>query len=291
MPSFLITGCSSGIGLEMARQLAARGEKVFATCRAKGSSKTGVDLLSQLSGDITVLEGIDVASDEVGAKLTAALGGVKLGARKRSPPPSAPLIPFRVSGSFRASEHPAVARSLPRSSPSDVVVHNAGSAHGTEGPALDKIFDEQKLDTITMDRMRAAFEVNTLGPLRVQQAVLPLMTEGGKVAVISTGIGSIGDNGSGGRYAYRTSKAGANMVTRSMAMDLKSKGIAVQAVAPGFVQTEFGPGIEMMTKYGAAPVDRAVTTIISVLDAMTLENTGEFIMVPTDGSDPKPFPW
>ena len=162
---------------------------------------------------------------------------------------------------------------------------------GADGPALDKIFDEQKLETITMDRMRAAFEVNTLGPLRVQQALLPLMGEGGKVALISTGIGSIGDNGSGGRYAYRTSKAGMNMIARSMAMDLKSKGITVQAVAPGFVQTEFGPGLEAMTKYGAAPVDRSVSTIIRVLDTMSMEATGEFVMVPTDGSEPKPFPW
>jgi len=167
---------------------------------------------------VTILEGIDVASDTVGAMLMAALGDAKL----------------------------------------DVVVHNAGSAHGADAPELDKIFDEQKLETITMDRMRAAFEVNTLGPLRVQQAVLPLMSEGGKVALISTGIGSIADNTSGGRYAYRTSKAGANMVTRSIAMDLKSKGIAAQCIAPGFVQTEFGPGLELMTKYGAAPVDRSL---------------------------------
>jgi len=251
MPTYLITGCSSGLGLEMVKQLAARGEKVYATCRTKGSSKTGNDLLSEVSGDVTILEGIDVAIDGVGTTLAAALNGVRL----------------------------------------DVVVHNAGSATGADGPDLDKIFDEQKLETITMDRMRSAFEVNTLGPLRVQQAVLPLMGEGGKVAVISTGIGSIGDNGSGGRYAYRTSKAGVNMVTRSMAMDLKAKGIVVQAVAPGFVQTEFGPGLETMTKYGAAPVDRAVKTIIEVVDGMAMEKTGEFIMVPTDGSPPKPFPW
>merc|ERR550514_23916 len=99
-----------------------------------------------------------------------------------------------------------------------------------------------------MDRMRAAFEVNTLGPLRVQQALLPQMKEGGKVAIISTGIGSIGDNDSGGRYAYRTSKAGANVVAKSIAMDLKGKGIAVAAIAPGFVATEFAAGKEMLEK-------------------------------------------
>eukprot|EP01063_Lacrimia_lanifica_P002453 TRINITY_DN11297_c0_g1_i1.p1 TRINITY_DN11297_c0_g1~~TRINITY_DN11297_c0_g1_i1.p1 ORF type:complete len:253 (+),score=102.66 TRINITY_DN11297_c0_g1_i1:58-816(+) len=252
MPTYLITGCSSGLGLEMTKQLAARGDKVFATCRSAGSSKTGEDLLSKVGGDVTVVPGIDVASDDVGAKLAAALEGVKV----------------------------------------DVVVHNAGSVcGGGEQPEAGQIFDEQSLENVTMERMRAAFEVNTLGPLRVQQAVQPSLSEGGKVAIISTGLGSIGDNTGGGKYAYRTSKAGVNMVAKSMAMDLKPKGIAVQAVAPGFVQTQFGPGIELMTKWGAAPVDRAVGTIITVLDAMTLENTGEFIMCPTDGSAPKAYPW
>ena len=76
MPTYVITGASSGIGLELVKQLAARGDKVFATCRKRESSMTGVDQISKIEGDVTIIEGIDVSSDDVGAKLAAsALAG------------------------------------------------------------------------------------------------------------------------------------------------------------------------------------------------------------------------
>ena len=143
-----------------------------------------------------------------------------------------------------------------------------------------------------MDRMRAAFEVNTLGTLRVQQALAKQMrSPGGKVVVISTGFGSINDNTSGGTYAYRTSKAGVNMIAKTMSCDFKADGISVSAIAPGFLLTEFGPGKEKLSRMGAAPVEGAVSKIVSVIDQMSLDNTGSFVMVPTSGDDPKPMPW
>merc|ERR1712146_773660 len=97
---------------------------------------------------------------------------------------------------------------------------------------------EQNLVNVTAERMRAAFEVNTLGPLKVQQALLGanlMAAPGGKVAIISTGFGSITDNTSGGNYAYRTSKAAVNMISKCLSCDLKGKGISVMAIAPGMV--------------------------------------------------------
>lgn len=252
MPTYVVTGASSGIGLELVKQLAAREEKVFATCRSKASSMTGVDLISEVPGDVTVIEGVDVASDSVGSVLAAsALAGV----------------------------------------PIDVIIHNAGSVNGSRDVASGDIFPEQSLDRITMDRMRAAFEVNTLGPLRVQQALNSQMSSGGKVAIISTGIGSISDNGSGGKYAYRVSKAGVNMVAKSMSCDLRERGISVSAVAPGFVVTEFGPGSEAMASWGAKPVAQAGKGIIDTIDGMTMDNTGSFLVVSTSDGVVRTMPW
>ena len=82
-----------------------------------------------------------------------------------------------------------------------------------------------------------------------------MASPGGKVVVISTGMGSIKDNGSGGLYAYRASKAAVNMVGRSLACDLKERGIAVSLIAPGFVVSSFGPGEKAMKKMGARAVE------------------------------------
>lgn len=187
--TYLITGCSGGIGLGLVKALAARGDKVYATVRKRESTGTNEDFISKVEGDVSVIEGIDVTSDEVGAKLASALAGVKL----------------------------------------DVIVHNAGGianrdsvdapkgmaafADGGGGPMGAKI---ENLKGVTTERMLASFQVNTLGPLRVQQALTDNMGPGGKVLIISSGMGSIKDNGSGGLYAYRTGKAAVNMVMRNM---------------------------------------------------------------------------
>eukprot|EP00756_Hemistasia_phaeocysticola_P007815 Hpha_TRINITY_DN1440_c0_g1::TRINITY_DN1440_c0_g1_i1::g.9664::m.9664 len=251
--TWVVTGASSGIGLEVVKQLAARGDKVFATCRKRQSSASGVDQISAVAGDVTIIEGVDVASDDVGTVLAAS-----------------PLAGVQV----------------------DVLLHNAGSVNGTRDVAAGEVMSEQNLDVVSMDRMRAAFEVNTLGPLRVQQALTAQMTSpGGKVAVISTGLGSITDNSSGGKYAYRVSKAGVNMVAKSLSADLKDKGIAVTAIAPGFVVSEFGPGSELMAKWGAKPVDQAGRGILAVVDALNMESTGTFMVVPSSGEEPRSMPW
>mmetsp|Transcript_7601 Transcript_7601/g.11051 ORF Transcript_7601/g.11051 Transcript_7601/m.11051 type:complete len:261 (+) Transcript_7601:223-1005(+) len=251
--TYLITGASSGIGLELVRQLALQGKKVLATVRTRKSSATGVDEISTIQGDVTVLEGIDVSSDEVGATLISALSSIQ-----------------KI----------------------DVVVHNAGSLSGTREVEGSELFKEQSLSNVTMNRMRSAFEVNTLGPLRVQQALLQanLMPNGGKVAIISTGLSSIEDNASGGNYAYRTSKAAVNMISKCLSCDLKEKGVSVMAVAPGFVATEFGPGREKMASFGGMPVDVSVRGVVSLLNTMTMETTGSFYCVQKD-STAKEYPW
>jgi len=251
MPTYVVTGASSGIGLELVKQLAARGDKVFATCRKRQGSMTGSDQLSEITGDVTIIEDIDLAKDDVGSKLAAS-----------------PLAGIQI----------------------DVVVHNAGSINGTREVKGTDLFAEQKLDTISTDCMLAAFQLNTLGPLRAQQALNAQMTSpGGKVCIISTGMGSIGDNGSGGLYAYRCSKAAINMLAKGMSCDLKEKGIAVVAVNPNMVVTDFGPGSEMLSQMGAMSVSSSCNGLIKVFDNLNMDNTGRFMTVPKDGSEPCEF--
>jgi len=253
MPTYVVTGASSGIGLNLVKALAARGDKVYATCRKKESSATGVDLISKVEGDVTIVEGVDVSNDEVGAALKAAFAGVTI----------------------------------------DVLVHNAGGINGTRSLEGMAVLGDQKLDAVTPARMAEAFNLNAVGPLRVQQALMPQMAApGGKIAVISSGMGSIGDNGSGGIYAYRTSKSAVNSIFKGISCDVKEQGISVVCVNPGMVVTEFGPGPEAIAKMGGITVEESVSGLLKVFDALTLETTGKFMTVSSGGKpcEPVEFP-
>ena len=91
-------------------------------------------------------------------------------------------------------------------------------------------------------------------------------------------MGSINDNGSGGHTAYRVSKAGVNMLTKGMSCDLKDQGISVMSMNPGFVETQFGPGMETLKKMGGKPVDKTCECMIKQIDKLTIEDTGKVRM-------------
>jgi len=247
--TYVVTGASSGIGLELVRQLAARGDKVFATVRKKESSLTKIDEISAVEGDVTIIEGVDVTNDKVANVLAGPLTGVEI----------------------------------------DMVVHNAGGVNATRQLKGMETMSDQSIENISMDRMMRTYNLNALGPLRIQQALSAnIKSPGGKVAVISSGMGSIGDNNSGGLYAYRASKAAVNMITKGMSVDLKRRGIAVVAVNPGMVITNFGPGSEAMAKMGAMPVAKSCEGLIKVFDDLNIENTGRFMSV-SKSAPPKEF--
>jgi NAD(P)-dependent dehydrogenase (short-subunit alcohol dehydrogenase family) len=140
----------------------------------------------------------------------------------------------------------------------DILVNNAG------------IYASDRLDTLDFDTLREEFEVNALGPVRVTRALLPLMKAGGKVAIITSRSGSIGDNGSGGMYGYRMSKAAVNMAGVNMALELKPKGIAVALLHPGMVNTGMGSGAGIEPEVSAA-------RLIARIDEMTLATSGKFL--------------
>lgn len=132
------------------------------------------------------------------------------------------------------------------------------------------ILSDESLGDLDFDRMRRQFEVNSLGPLRVTAALNENLCQGSKVAIVTSRMGSIEDNTSGGRYGYRMSKAAVNMAGRSLANDLKDDGVAVAILHPGFVRTD------MTGHQGLIDPPESAAGLIARIDEMTLESTGTF---------------
>lgn len=213
MATVLITGANRGIGLELARQYAARGDSVIAACRQAS------DALRATGARIE--EGVDVTDPAALAALASRLG------------------PLRI----------------------DLLWLNAGQLSREQGDTLDEA---------AFAAMRQQFEVNTLGPLRTAQALSTNLGEGSKIALISSRMGSIADNESGGYYGYRASKAAANAVGRSLAIDLKPRGIGVFLLHPGWVATDMGGPRATM------PPAESAASLITRLDALGFAQTGSF---------------
>jgi NAD(P)-dependent dehydrogenase (short-subunit alcohol dehydrogenase family) len=126
------------------------------------------------------------------------------------------------------------------------------------------------IDAAGFDSMRRQFEVNALGPLRVAQALRDRIVEGGRIGIITSRMGSMADNQSGGYYGYRASKAAVNAIGKSLAVDLAPRGIAVVLLHPGYVATDMVGG-----SGDVSPAD-AARQLIARLDALTRERSGTF---------------
>jgi len=144
------------------------------------------------------------------------------------------------------------------------------------------IFDSTALGELDFDRMRREYDVDALGALRVTQALLENLSPSGKIALISSRAGSIGDNGSGGNYGYRMAKAALNMAGVSLARDLHSRGISVVSLHPGVVDTDMlgaaraSLGQRVQSGDLISPAV-AVRDMLCRIDDLTLETTGRFL--------------
>lgn len=146
----------------------------------------------------------------------------------------------------------------------DAIVHNAGVCHqGQLGGFRARDFLHE-------------YDVNALGPLRVTQALLPLLGAGSKIALITSRVGSLGDNQSGGLYGYRMSKAAANMLGLCLARDLVGRGIAVVCLHPGTVRTSMTQALTGMALGDAVEPAQAAAGLLARIDELTLETTGTF---------------
>ena len=209
MKKILITGANRGIGLELCRQLADRGDEVIAVCRM--ASKQLNDL------DLRVIEGVNVSDDE----------------------------------SVRGLQEQAGLEGL------DWLINNAG------------ILSVESLESLDFEAMERQFTVNALGPLRVTAALLPKLGPGSRIGIITSRMGSVEDNTSGGYYGYRMSKAAVNMAGMRLARDLEERRIAVALLHPGMVATD-------MTGGSGVPPEQSAAGLIKRMDALTMTDSGSF---------------
>ena len=144
----------------------------------------------------------------------------------------------------------------------DVLVNNAGRMDGRW----------QTIGEVDPDLSLEVLNVNTIGPLRVTQALWPLLekTSNSKVANISSLMGSIDDCLSGRSYAYRTSKTGLNMITKILSVEGRDTDVSVSCYHPGWVQTDMGGE--------RAPVQahESVEGLIGLIEMQDGERSGRF---------------
>mgnify|MGYP003385144354 FL=1 len=140
----------------------------------------------------------------------------------------------------------------------DVLVCNAG------------ILRDESLTELNLATIREQFEVNAIAPLRVVASLQSHLNEGAKIALITSRMGSISDNGSGGRYGYRMSKAALNAAAMSLSHDLAHNKVAVGVYHPGYVQTD-------MVNYGGdISASDSAKKLVGLINNLTLIESGVF---------------
>jgi NAD(P)-dependent dehydrogenase (short-subunit alcohol dehydrogenase family) len=147
--------------------------------------------------------------------------------------------------------------------PLDILINNAG-IFGARGAGIGRIDDAIWQDV---------FATNVIGAYRVSEAFLPHLRRGRdkKLVTISSRMGSMGANTTGGEYVYRSSKAAVNAVMRSLAIDLQGEGIAVTVLHPGWVRTDMGgPSATLDVATSAA-------SLATVILGLTQADSGRFL--------------
>ena len=141
----------------------------------------------------------------------------------------------------------------------DAVILNAG------------VLQSMGLEDLDPEGIRRQFEVNALAPLLLARVLVRQMPRGSKLALMTSRMGSIDDNSSGGSYGYRMSKVALNIAGKSLAIDLAPRGIAVAILHPGLVRTR-------MIKFNPSGIEpeQAVQGLLTRIDALTLETSGGF---------------
>lgn len=169
------------------------------------------------------------------------------------------------------TQRKALAETL-NGTPLDILINNAG-VYGQSDASFGNTDEEKWLN---------ALRINTIAPMKIMECFIDNIALGERkiIASISSKMGSMDDNGSGGSYVYRSTKAALNAVMVSAARDLKPSGITAVILHPGWVRTDMGgPNGEINTQQSAEQLR-------SILDSVEIENSGDFYDI--DGSI---IPW
>ena len=168
---------------------------------------------------------------------------------------------------FRQIEHLALAL---KGDAIDLLINNAG------------FYPQSAFGTIDYADWDKAFRINAMAPMKMAECFIEHVARSRlrKFVTLSSKMGSIADNGSGGSYIYRTSKTAANMVMKSLSIDLQPRGIAVTTLHPGWVLTDMGGPNALIT------TEQSVTGLRKVITQLSIQNAGRFIAY--DGQE---IPW
>ncbi len=152
----------------------------------------------------------------------------------------------------------------------DLLINNAG------------YYPDSTFGSVDYAEWDKAFRINTMAPMKLVERFVEHVARSRlrKIATLSSKMGSIDDNDSGGSYLYRTSKTATNMVTKNLAIDLKPRGIAAVTLHPGWVKTKMGGPNALIT------TEQSVSGMRAVIDKLTTHNSGKFIAY--DGQE---IPW
>lgn len=145
----------------------------------------------------------------------------------------------------------------------DLLINNAG------------ILRDESLIHFNKESIIEQFNVNALAPIALTQALLSNLSKNSKVALITSRMGSITDNDSGGRYGYRMSKAALNIAAVSLAKDLSAQAIAVGIYHPGYVQTDMVNTLGQTTN-GDISSDLAAKRLLALITELTMAESGVF---------------
>ncbi len=145
----------------------------------------------------------------------------------------------------------------------DLLINNAG------------ILRDESLTDFNKETIVEQFNVNAVAPIALTQALLDNLSSNSKVALITSRMGSITDNTSGGRYGYRMSKAALNIAAVSLAKDLSPKQIAVGIYHPGYVKTDM-VNVQGQTSNGDITSTEAAMRLLTLMADLTMSESGVF---------------